>query len=179
MTANVQVAAFHNRMFVAAACRCGEERGVRWTGGSVIAGPDGYPLAGPASSSADQGARQEILIATLRQQSLDRFKNVRDSIKGRIDNLTNVIAEWDKKALSLSERLAEYNRIKGDFDRTKGLYDRLVNNLHEVDISRNVDQDLISIAVKIVPLSRTMKEQIIHIRSWAFERAVRASPQPR
>jgi AAA+ superfamily predicted ATPase len=39
------------------------------------------------------------------------------------------------------------------------------------------DQDLISIAVKIVPLSRTMKEQINHIRSWAFERAIRASPQ--
>ncbi len=40
------------------------------------------------------------------------------------------------------------------------------------------EQDLISIAVKIVPLSRTMKEQITHIRSWAFERAVRASPHP-
>jgi len=40
------------------------------------------------------------------------------------------------------------------------------------------EQDLISIAVKIVPLSRTMKEQIGHIRSWAFERDVRASPQP-
>ncbi len=37
-------------------------------------------------------------------------------------------------------------------------------------------QDLISAAVKIVPLSRTMKEQINHIRGWAFERAVRASP---
>jgi SpoVK/Ycf46/Vps4 family AAA+-type ATPase len=37
-------------------------------------------------------------------------------------------------------------------------------------------QDLISVAVKIVPLSRTMKEQINHIRDWAFERAVRASP---
>ena len=37
--------------------------------------------------------------------------------------------------------------------------------------------DLIDAAVKIVPLSRTMKEQINHIRSWAFERAVRASPR--
>jgi SpoVK/Ycf46/Vps4 family AAA+-type ATPase len=36
-------------------------------------------------------------------------------------------------------------------------------------------QDLISVAVGIVPLSRTMKEQINHIRGWAFERAVRAS----
>ena len=29
----------------------------------------------------------------------------------------------------------------------------------------------------MVPLSRTMKEQINHIRGWAFERAIRASPQ--
>ncbi len=37
------------------------------------------------------------------------------------------------------------------------------------------EQDLILTAVHIVPLSRTMKEQINHIRGWAFERAVRAS----
>lgn len=39
------------------------------------------------------------------------------------------------------------------------------------------EQDLISTAVGIVPLSRTMKEQINHIRGWAFERAIRASPK--
>jgi hypothetical protein len=39
------------------------------------------------------------------------------------------------------------------------------------------EDDLISVAVSIVPLSRTMKEQITHIRSWAFERAIRASPR--
>jgi SpoVK/Ycf46/Vps4 family AAA+-type ATPase len=39
------------------------------------------------------------------------------------------------------------------------------------------EDDLLSVAVSIVPLSRTMKEQINHIRSWAFERAVRASPR--
>jgi SpoVK/Ycf46/Vps4 family AAA+-type ATPase len=40
-----------------------------------------------------------------------------------------------------------------------------------------VGQDLITVAVNTIPLSRTMKEQITHIRSWAFERAVRASPR--
>jgi SpoVK/Ycf46/Vps4 family AAA+-type ATPase len=39
------------------------------------------------------------------------------------------------------------------------------------------EQDLISVAVGMVPLSRTMKEQINHIRGWAFERAIRASPK--
>jgi hypothetical protein len=41
------------------------------------------------------------------------------------------------------------------------------------------EKDLVTVAVKIVPLSRTMKEQIGHIRGWAFDRAVRASPQRR
>jgi len=38
------------------------------------------------------------------------------------------------------------------------------------------DDDLLHAAGKIVPLSKTMKEQVDHIRSWAFNRAVRASP---
>ena len=38
------------------------------------------------------------------------------------------------------------------------------------------EQDLFLAAAEVVPLSQTMKEQINHIRSWAFERAVRASP---
>ncbi len=39
-------------------------------------------------------------------------------------------------------------------------------------------EDLIAVAAKLVPLSRTMREQISHIRGWAFERAMRASPHP-
>ncbi len=39
------------------------------------------------------------------------------------------------------------------------------------------EHDLILTAAGIVPLSRTMKEQISYIRDWAFERAMRASPR--
>lgn len=39
------------------------------------------------------------------------------------------------------------------------------------------DEDLLNASSSIVPLSRTMKEQVDHIREWAFERAVRASPR--
>jgi 5-aminopentanamidase len=43
----VQADAAVNGVFIAVADRCADERGVAWTGGSLIAGPDGYPLAGP------------------------------------------------------------------------------------------------------------------------------------
>jgi len=37
--------------------------------------------------------------------------------------------------------------------------------------------DLHKAALRVIPLSKTMKEQVDHIRSWAYERAVRASPR--
>ena len=43
-----QAGAAVNGVFIAVADRCGDERGVSWIGGSLIAGPEGYPLAGPA-----------------------------------------------------------------------------------------------------------------------------------
>jgi predicted amidohydrolase len=55
---NVQAAASANRIFIAAADRCGTERGVPWVGGTTIAGVDGYPLAGPVC--ADEPA---VLVA--------------------------------------------------------------------------------------------------------------------
>jgi 5-aminopentanamidase len=42
-----QAAAATNGVFVAVADRCQAERGVSWISGSLIADPDGYPLAGP------------------------------------------------------------------------------------------------------------------------------------
>lgn len=42
-----QAGASANGIFVAVADRCGTERGVEWIGGTVIVGPDGYPVAGP------------------------------------------------------------------------------------------------------------------------------------
>ncbi|HZZ52121.1 MAG TPA: nitrilase-related carbon-nitrogen hydrolase [Pseudonocardia sp.] len=63
----VQAAASVNRIAVVAADRCGSERGVDWVGGSVIVGPDGYPLAGPPSAP-----RPEILVAELDLAEIDR-----------------------------------------------------------------------------------------------------------
>jgi 5-aminopentanamidase len=54
----LQAAASANRMFVVAADRCGVERGVPWVGGSVILGPEGYPLAGPVAAD-----REDLLVA--------------------------------------------------------------------------------------------------------------------
>jgi predicted amidohydrolase len=54
----VQADACVNGVFIAVADRCRVERGVSWVGGTVIVGPDGYPVAGPVA--ADEPA---VLVA--------------------------------------------------------------------------------------------------------------------
>lgn len=54
----VLAAAATNRIFIAACDRVGTERGTRWVGGSILAGPDGYPLA-----TADLTDRPQHLLA--------------------------------------------------------------------------------------------------------------------
>jgi predicted amidohydrolase len=54
-----QAAASVNRMFIAVCDRVGGERGVEWVGGSVIIGPDGWPLAGP-----EPGDHELTLVAS-------------------------------------------------------------------------------------------------------------------
>jgi predicted amidohydrolase len=63
----VQAAASVNRLFIAACDRAGTERGVDWVGGTVIVGPDGYPLAGPVCAD-----RTVTILAPLRPSEASR-----------------------------------------------------------------------------------------------------------
>jgi predicted amidohydrolase len=79
MMANILVmaGAHANAMFIAAADRVGVERGQLFIGNSLIVGPEGWPLAGPAAADTE-----DLLIADLnlsdarRSKHLNRFNHV-------------------------------------------------------------------------------------------------------
>jgi succinoglycan biosynthesis transport protein ExoP len=94
----------------------------------------------------DEIAKQEDLIKLFRADTVEKLKTRQESISKQMENLQANIKEWETKALDLSQRLAIFNRIKGKVDRLKTLYDRLTNNLKEVDVSQVVDNsDQVSI----------------------------------
>jgi succinoglycan biosynthesis transport protein ExoP len=94
----------------------------------------------------DEIKKQEKLIELFRQDTVEKLETRRKSIGKQMENLQANIKEWESKALDLSQRLAQFNRIKGKADRLKTLYDRLTNNLKEVNVSQSVDSgDQISI----------------------------------
>src|SRR5207248_497426 len=94
----------------------------------------------------DEITKQEKLIELYRQDTVEKLETRRKSIGKQMENLQTNIKEWEAKSLDLSQRLAQFNRIKGKAERLKTLYDRLTNNLKDVNVSQSVDSgDQISI----------------------------------
>src|SRR5256885_749978 len=94
----------------------------------------------------DEITKQDKLIDLFRADTLERLKTRRESIGKQMENLQTNIKEWETKALDLSQRLAQFNRIKGKVDRLKLLYDRLTGNLKDIDVSQVVGgEDQVSI----------------------------------
>jgi len=94
----------------------------------------------------DEVTKQEKLIDLFRADTLERLKTRRESIGKQMENLQTNVKEWETKALDLSQRLAQFNRIKGKVDRLKTLYDRLTGNLKDIDVSQVVGgEDQVSI----------------------------------
>ena len=87
----------------------------------------------------DEIDKQENLIALYRQDAIEKLETRRKSIGKQMENLRSNIKEWEKKALDLSQQLAQFNRLKGKVERQKTLYDRLTNNLKDVNVSQVVD----------------------------------------
>ena len=100
----------------------------------------------------DEITKQDKLIQLFRADALEKLKTRRESIGKQMENLQTNIKEWEAKALDLSQRLAQFNRIKGKVDRLKTLYDRLTTNLKDIDVSQVTgSEDQVSIMEMATP----------------------------
>jgi succinoglycan biosynthesis transport protein ExoP len=95
--------------------------------------------------------QEQDLIVTLRAQSEEAFKTHLESLQAQIENTKKDIAVQEQKALQFSAILAQYNEIKTRGDRAKQEYDQLLANVQSVNVTKNVDQDPLSVWQKASP----------------------------
>ena len=98
-----------------------------------------------------QISQQEAVSENFRNASIDQLKTRLGSIRLQISNLQVSIKEWEAKALEYSALSADYSRIKSKVDRSKTVYERLQTDLHNIGVTRSVDQDIVSILEKASP----------------------------
>jgi predicted amidohydrolase len=71
-----QANAAMNGVFIAVADRCRAERGVAWVGGTVVLGPDGYPLAGPLARDAPAVVTAECDLPRAQDKNVSTHNDV-------------------------------------------------------------------------------------------------------
>ncbi len=98
-----------------------------------------------------QIAQQQQLIDVYRKQSTDDLQRRREATRLEIQNLEKTIAEWEGKALAMSQRLADYNAIQAGVVRKRAEIDSLSRSKGNFQINRNVDQEVLSIRQHATP----------------------------
>lgn len=95
------------------------------------------------------------LMEAYRLQSVDVLKSRRESLVFQIKNLEAVIREAEIKAMDLSQKLAEYERIQSKLDRDRNQYDLLIKTVQNVGFFKNVEQDRLSVLENASPAIET------------------------
>jgi predicted amidohydrolase/dienelactone hydrolase len=150
-----QADAAANGVFLAVADRCRTERGVSWTGGSVIVGPNGYPLAGPVLDDRPVVLAAPCDLAGARNKSLggdtDRLADRRPDLYAGVtaerdapmtdERVAAANAHWAARFIangtSYSDFQATMSRIAGwddwcrEWGRTARRYEQLAETAEE------------------------------------------------
>jgi capsular exopolysaccharide synthesis family protein len=102
--------------------------------------------------------RAQRLIEVYHQQSQEQIAAAREALLIKIDSLQEAVKDWEAKIATVNERVATADSLKQNVLRNQGLYDRLTSLLQNVDISRNIDQETLSILEPASPARRSYSE---------------------
>ncbi|MDG2122988.1 MAG: AAA family ATPase, partial [Verrucomicrobiales bacterium] len=96
----------------------------------------------------DQIAEQLTLVEIYKRQSIDKYKQREAAMELQMASLKNEIIDWEQRALATTVKLNEHGRLKSRLANTTTIHTRLLGNLRELDISRNLEQENVHVMEK-------------------------------
>ena len=101
-------------------------------------------------------ARREQLLKIFRLQSAEQLESRKASLALEIQNLEKDVKEWEGKMLDIQVKSAEYQRLKGNAQRTQALYDRLLATMQTLDVNKEISPESVTI---MEPASAASRDQ--------------------
>jgi Mrp family chromosome partitioning ATPase/capsular polysaccharide biosynthesis protein len=92
--------------------------------------------------------RRERLLSIFRQESARQLESRKESLRLQIINLEQEVKEGETRALEMSRRGAEYQRLKANTQRTQALYDRLLGTMQTLDVNKQISPESVTIMEK-------------------------------
>ena len=99
----------------------------------------------------DEISRREKLLEIFRQQSAEQLDSRKSSLALQIENLRKEVKEWDARNLQISQKTAEYQRLKANSMRVQALYDRLLATMQTLDVNKEISPESVMIMEKACP----------------------------
>jgi succinoglycan biosynthesis transport protein ExoP len=90
-------------------------------------------------------ASNEASLEIFREQGREQLDNTRQTLQLEILNLEREVKEWDAKVLEISGKMAVYQRLKANVARTQAMYDRYLNTMRQLDVSKELGTEGIAI----------------------------------
>ena len=104
--------------------------------------------------------RAQKLSDVFRKQNQRELLVRQSGLQVKIDNVKSSIKEWEQKILEANARIADAERLKQNVARAQAVYERLVALLRNVDISRNIDQETLSVLESASVAKRSYSEEL-------------------
>ncbi len=92
----------------------------------------------------------------------------RQALKIRIVSVQQAINQWEATVDNDSARIAQAEGLKANIDRNQSLYNELLSLLHNVDITRNIDQETLVILQPATPSTRSYQSLKSNVSAAAF-----------
>jgi capsular exopolysaccharide synthesis family protein len=86
-------------------------------------------------------ASNESLLGIYREQSGEQLENLKQSLQVEVLNLQKDVKKWEATVLDINGKMAAYQRLKANAARTQAMYDRLLQNTKQLDVSREMSPD--------------------------------------
>lgn len=112
--------------------------------------------------------RAQKLTDIYRNQSLEQLNASRQALQKKVSSVEATIKEWEVKVNEATALVAEANQLKLNIIRAQTLYDRFVGLLQNVDISRNIDQETLSILENASPAERIYSKEKSYFQMALF-----------
>jgi succinoglycan biosynthesis transport protein ExoP len=103
------------------------------------------PVEGVKRAYDDELVRKENLVEILEKESLSERQSLTRELETRMAAINEAIPIQEAELFSVYERLSESQRLKDNVARQQGYYDHLLGTLQNVDLSKTVQQERLSI----------------------------------
>jgi succinoglycan biosynthesis transport protein ExoP len=103
--------------------------------------------------------KADKLNQIFRKQDQKQLEASRLVLQSRVENLQASVRDWEAKVMKASSNIAEADSLKIKVNHVQAEHDRYLAMLQNIDISRNIDQEPLSILQPATPATRSLKKE--------------------